>query len=105
MKMKLMVDRESYSVLSERGELANSLALNDFVSSTRHDPAREQHRYESRRGLIMAAIRANGGVGVFVRVYDDIHHERPVNALVVKVGPMCDDGLRFLVALTKGGER
>lgn len=105
MKINLMVDRESYSVLRERGELANGLALNDFVSSTRHDPAREHHRYECRRSLIRAAIRANGGCGVLVRVFDDIHHERPVNALVVKVGPMCDDGLRFLVALTKGGQR
>jgi len=103
MAIRLMVDRSTYSALRERGEVANGCAMNDFVSTTRHDPTRKSHEYESRRSLVRSAVRGSGARGVSVRVFDDIHTGRPLVASLVSVGPLLDDGLRFMVALSRGG--
>lgn len=102
MMMRLMIDRDSYRRFVSKGRANGVYVLNDLVSSTRHDPARVEHRYWSRWDLLRSAISAEGGQGVLVRLVDDMHYERPIIGYVTAVGQMCGDGLRFPVNVAGG---
>ena len=95
--MKLKVENEAYLAIRQ-GFAAKARIINDDVSTTRKDPERQEHAYESRYSLVRAMLRKGNRVTIVCQKF-----RKPIKAMLTFLYDLDVSGLTFLAKIEPMG--
>ena len=91
--MKLKVENEAYYAIKQ-GFAVKARVINDDVSTTRKDPERQEHKYESRYSLVRAMLHKGNRVTIVCQKV-----ARPIKAMLTHLYDLDVSGLTFLAKI------
>lgn len=91
--MKLKVENEAYYAIRQ-GFAVKARIINDDVSTTRKDPERQEHKYESRYSLVRAMLHKGTGVSIVCQKL-----RKPIKARLTHLYDLDVSGLTFLAKI------